>query len=162
ATLQPKITVFDSANNVVATSTAASAGSAALVQTSHTQLAAPEEYTIQIEGAAGSTGSYGLQLTLNAAVGEEGTIARTSTNSIATAQNIDGASITPVAGVSRLAVGGVLSSASDQDYYHVSLTAGESTTFFGIGDGAAPISIEVRDASGALLATGLSTAVNAN
>jgi hypothetical protein len=157
ATLQPKITVFDSANNIVATSTAASAGSIALLQTAHTQLAAPEDYTVQIEGIGGSTGSYSLQLTLNAAIEEEGKIAGAANNDLATAQNVTGSSFT-AAGVSRLAVGGALSSASDQDYYRVSLNAGEATTFFGIGDGAAPISIELRNASGTPLATSLNVA----
>ena len=98
-TLKPLVTLFDSANNLVASSTATGAGNTALLQAISTSAVATELYTVQIEDATGSTGGYTLGLTLNAAVEEEGTLPGASNDSILTAQNIDGSAISPTVGL---------------------------------------------------------------
>jgi hypothetical protein len=87
ATLQPTITLRDPGGNIVATATAAAANQNALVQT----IAVPATgiYTITVSGAGGTIGNYNLNLTLNAALENEGLIVGTSDNTLGTAQNLD-------------------------------------------------------------------------
>src|SRR5262249_27022457 len=65
------------------------AGQNALVQT--IPAAAAGAYTVVVSGAGGTTGLYTVQLTLNAALENEGTLSGVSDDTIATAQPIDAA-----------------------------------------------------------------------
>lgn len=92
AGLQPSVTLLDPTNTPVGSNTAGAAGQNALIQTAPAP--AGGTYTIVVSGAGGTTGSYTVQLILNAAQEEEGTLTGASNNTLGAAQNIDGSFLT--------------------------------------------------------------------
>lgn len=86
-TLQPTVTLRDPANNVIGTATAGAPNQNALLQT--VAMTTAGTYTITVSGGS-TTGTYNLQLTLNAALEAEGLLPGVTNNTLATAQNLDG------------------------------------------------------------------------
>ena len=154
-TLQPVVTLLDSSNHVIATNAAVSAGNAALLQSVSSSGTASELYTVQIEGAAGSTGGYSFRIALNAALEDESLIPGVSNDTIAAAQNIDSSTVSPSSTSTRLGLLGTISSATDQDNFQFSMSAGETATLAAIGLGGANVNLELRDSGGTLLASGI-------
>ena len=84
--LQGSVELRDPSNAVIGTATASAAGETVLLQVVPTT--GPGTYTITVSGAAASTGSYTVQLVLNAAIETE-THGGATNNSLATAQDLD-------------------------------------------------------------------------
>src|SRR5262249_20488852 len=105
STLRPTVTLLDPSNNVIGTATASAAGKPVGVLTVPTVGSIPGTYTVLVEGAGGSAGSYGVQVTLNAALDTEN-VNGPSNDTIATAQNIDGSATSLGGSATRLAVVG--------------------------------------------------------
>jgi hypothetical protein len=87
--LQPSVQLLSPSSTVLGSVTAAAAGQNALLQT--VPAAGGGVYTIQVSGAGGTTGFYSVQVTLNAAVENEGNLVGASNDTSATAQSLDGA-----------------------------------------------------------------------
>lgn len=103
--LQPVVTVLGPSSTVLGTASAASAGSPAALQTVAATTAGT--YTIEVSGVAGSTGAFGLDVVLNAALETESSLG-TGNNTVADAESIDGSFISLGAGTTRGAVVGAL------------------------------------------------------
>jgi immune inhibitor InhA-like protein len=105
--LQPSVELRNPTSTVIGGATAAAANQPALLQTA--PAATGGTYTFTVSGAGGTTGNYSLQVILNAAREQEGTIAGATNDTLGAAQNIDGSFIalrTSVASASRGAVFG--------------------------------------------------------
>jgi Ca2+-binding RTX toxin-like protein len=85
--LQPAVILRNPAGTTLGTDTADAAGQPALLQT--LPAATSGSYTIAVSGAGGTIGNYTVQVTLNAALENEGTLPAVTNNTLATAQNID-------------------------------------------------------------------------
>src|SRR5207344_1695411 len=83
--LQPSIQLLDPNGGVIGSATAGGAGQNALLQTA-AAAATSGTYQIVISGAGASTGGYGLQLTLNAALESEGVLLGVDNDSLVSAQ----------------------------------------------------------------------------
>lgn len=125
-TLRATIELRDPNGNVVATALAPVAGQPAVLQTGPAALTGT--YTITVGAVAGAD-SYTLTVYLNAAAESEA-FGGPLNNSRATAQNIDPTFLGLRAGsdAERGAVRGQLTSATGDDFYALSLTAGEPVT----------------------------------
>lgn len=86
--LTPSLTLLDPGSNTLATNTAASANGTALLES--VAIASAGTYTIEINGASSTTGSFTLGAALNAAY-ETGAYGGASNSTIASAQSISGA-----------------------------------------------------------------------
>jgi hypothetical protein len=88
ATLQPSVRLIDPSSTTIGSTTAASTNQSALVQT--VTAAAGGTYQIVVSSAGGTVGSYTVQVTLNAALENEGNISGATNNSLnSTGQTID-------------------------------------------------------------------------
>ncbi|HYV34918.1 MAG TPA: hypothetical protein VE988_04385, partial [Gemmataceae bacterium] len=99
--LRPTATLRNPGNTIIATASAATAGQDVVLNS--IPVATTGVYTITINGASSTIGDYTVQVILNAAADAESHGGSTN-NSLATAQNLDGAAITLAAGASQLAV----------------------------------------------------------
>lgn len=141
-----------------------SPGDKAVAQTIMAQDAG--SYTIHVYGIEGSTGSYDVDLTLNAAEEFEN-LGKSTNDSLATAESIDGSFIEFSGGVaSRGAVSGeLLASSMDEDWFSFSLDAGASLSLVVAADpgesqawppaAADRPQLELYDAQGSCLAMGV-------
>ena len=122
--LQPTVQLSDPTSAVLGSATAAAAGSDASLQTIATTIGGT--YTITVGGSAGTTGSYTVEVVLNAALESESIGGPSNAN---TAQDLSG-SFTSLGGSStRGAVVGTISGSSDsRDLYSVNLAAGSTAT----------------------------------
>ncbi len=111
-------------------------------------------YEIVVATMAG-TGTYKLELTLNAAVESED-ITPSDNGSIVDAQNITSSFITLDTNAQRAAVRGTITG-SDTDVYRFSLTSGDSTSVILHGAG---LDISLHDHMGTVLANGLTSDAN--
>src|SRR5262245_11173650 len=105
--LQPSVELRNPESTLIGSATAAGAGQPAVLQTAAATTGGT--YTFTVSGASGTTGSYSIQVILNAARELEGTISGATNNTRATAQNINGSFIslqTSLASASRGAVNG--------------------------------------------------------
>ncbi|HEX3870669.1 MAG TPA: ELWxxDGT repeat protein, partial [Pirellulales bacterium] len=107
-------------------------------------------YTVTVSGLSGSTGAYNLQVILNAAIETEPHNGSTNAT-LATAQSITSSFISLGGNASRGAVVGTISGPADQDWYRLSLTAGDTVSVAASASTGGPLSIQLRDASGAVL-----------
>jgi hypothetical protein len=92
AGLQPAVTVLDASSAVLGTATAAAAGQKALLQT--VAASTGGTYSIVVSGANATVGNYTVQVTLNAALENEGNLAGVTNDTQGSAQNIDGSFVT--------------------------------------------------------------------
>jgi autotransporter-associated beta strand protein len=90
--LRPSVQLRDPADVTIATATAAAAGQNAVIQTA--PAATSGIYKIVVSGSTSTVGSYSVQVTLNAALENEGRISGVDDNSLATAQDINPAFVT--------------------------------------------------------------------
>jgi hypothetical protein len=120
AGLKPTIQLIDPNNRVLATTTAASAGQAALLQTVATTSAGT--YQIVIGGANSTVGNYSVELTLNAAIETEG-VTTGSNATPATSQDINGSFLTLNTPLTRAQRGAVLGTTENSFNYVASSVA---------------------------------------
>ncbi|MGE0103128.1 MAG: beta strand repeat-containing protein [Blastocatellales bacterium] len=111
--LQASIELRDPSSTVIGSATASGANLPALLQTAPAVTGGT--YTFTVGGAGGTTGNFTLQVMLNAALEEEGTLAGITNNTTGTAQDISGSFInlqTSTASAYRGAVNGTTDSAN--------------------------------------------------
>lgn len=109
-------------------------------------------YRIELASLAGS-GDYELELILNAALEEESLFATNSNDTVETAQQLDGSSVTLVGQADRLAAVGV-ADAEGADYYAFSLEAGELASIAVTSQSNEEMTLTLLDAGGVDLALG--------
>ena len=117
-------------------------------------------YSVRISQLGGS-GNYQIQMVLNASVEAEA-YGGTADDMLAAAQNLDPSAMPLQAGADRLAILGAIT-AGNADWYGFTLAAGQSATLAVTRTdlpGARGIAVELYDASGVLLATGIAAAGN--
>jgi subtilase family serine protease/methionine-rich copper-binding protein CopC len=155
AELRGTVELRDSADNLVATATAAAAGQPVILQTG--PIAAGDTYRVIFKGEG--AGRYTGQLLLNAAVEDErfggpdnGTIASTP-------QDLANAFIDLGHSLRRAAVVGLLE-ASGTDLYRLTLNAGESASIAATRFTSGTLELRLLDEAGAPLAEGLSGYTN--
>ena len=126
--LQPTLQLVDPNNVVIATATAAGPGQNALMQSIPTTVATTGTYKLIVSGASATTGNYFVNVLLNASQEEEGFLAGTTNDSLATAQNIDGNLLSLGGTASRAAVLGQTLPGAAADYYSFTVAAGDIVT----------------------------------
>lgn len=87
--LRPAVDLYDPSNNLLASTTAATAGAKAVINS----VAVPAGTCRAVVRGVAGTGAYTLSLTLNAALEREGLLAGAADDAIATAQDLDPAFI---------------------------------------------------------------------
>ncbi len=90
--LRPSVQLRGPSGAVLGSATAAAAGQNALLQT--LTVATSGVYTITVSSAGGTSGGYSVQVLLNAARENEGTLAGVSNNTLATAQDLNASFVT--------------------------------------------------------------------
>jgi len=154
ATLQASVVVEDLSGTPVATSTVA-AGETAVIQALPTVAGT---YTVRVSGAAGSTGNYELHAILNAAVEEEAH-GGAANNDVVSAEDIDGSFVE--LGPGSAARGAVIGQAgSDSDVFKFTVAQDQSVSLALGSQLPGGLSLELLDAGGSVLATGVSTSAN--
>ncbi len=126
ASLRPTVTLDDPNQTPLGTATASSAGRTAPLQTIPTTTGGT--YTIVVGGAGNTTGTYTVQVILNAAA-EASTYGGPSNNTRATAQDLSPSFITlqtPQASASCAAVAGQFQ--GNDNFYSFNLAAGQTIT----------------------------------
>ncbi len=88
--LQPAVALFDPSGTSLGTATAALAGQDALLQTVAASSTVAGSYQVVVSGVGSTTGKYTVQVTLNAALENEGRIAGVTDDTPTTAQDISG------------------------------------------------------------------------
>ena len=147
ATLQPTVSVRNPAFALIGSATAAGAGQEALLQTVPVSTAGT--YTIEVSGAGGTTGTYTLNVTLNAALEAENH-GGGSNNTIGTAQDLASSFIPLPTGSRAAAVGSVL--AGNIDFYAFTLSSGPSATIAVAAT--LPVDLALFNSTGAAVALG--------
>jgi Zn-dependent metalloprotease/methionine-rich copper-binding protein CopC len=150
AGLQPTLQLLDPNGTPVGSVSASAAGQKTLLQT--LPVANAGTYRIVLGGAGAGTGTYAVQLVLNAAQETEGVLTGVSNDAISTAQALD-SGLTALGGTAaRTAVLGAISSANDTDYYRLTLAAGDTLSMALKGLNASSATARLYNAAGALLA----------
>ena len=150
-TLQGVVELRDPSNAIVASATAAAAGDSLVLQAVPTT--GSGTYTVTVTGVSGTTGSYSVRLLLNAVLEAE-SHGGAANNSIATAQDLSPSFISLGFGVADS--GAVLATGEGAvDYYSFSLTAGQSVSLALATPGGGTFSLELHDAVGNVLTTGI-------
>ena len=151
--LEPRVELRDPSNTVIATATAAAVGQEVVLQT--VPVATAGTYTISVAGggASASTGAYTLNVILNAGLENE-SHGGPSDDTLATAQSLDGASINLLGtAADRMAILGNLGVGTD--VYAFTLASGHSTTIALLRPLSAAVTLDLRDGSDNVLATGV-------
>ncbi len=160
STLQPTVEASNPGAVLIGSATAAAGGVSALLQSVYASEAGT--YTIAVGGANGTTGGYNLRVILNAAVETESLFSGDTNDTLATAQDLDTAFMTPAAPAQHAAVlgGNEMTGATWSDDYSFSASAGQRWTFAlkNLTGGGAGLSLE--DSAGNVLATGSGGAAN--
>ncbi|HAC91342.1 MAG TPA: hypothetical protein DCF63_12050, partial [Planctomycetaceae bacterium] len=112
--LQPSVELRGPDNAPVGSVTAAGAGQRALLNTQ--SVATAGTYTISVSGASGTTGGYGVQLSLNAALEREGQLGGVANSTLATAQDLTESFISLGGTASRAAVLGASPEAASDGF----------------------------------------------
>nr|MCU0869229.1 LEPR-XLL domain-containing protein [Burkholderiales bacterium] len=147
--LQVDVRVVDADGDVVAQTQGAAAGAGVALPA--VVLAAAGDYSVEVRGVDASTGTFRLRVVIDAAIESE-SIGGTGNDTSAAAQSIDAASLPLVRGATRLAVVGVVADGESDDWYSVTVTAGDVVSFVAAGDAA--FDLAVFDAADGLLARG--------
>lgn len=156
AAVRPSVTLRGPGGAVIATATASTLGSQAVLQTA--PVATSGLYTIDVSAVAGADG-YTLTALLNGALEAE-SIGVGQNDTPAGAQNVD-AAFADVDGVIRTAVFGTSQSAS-LDHYAVTLAAGESLSASVAFISASTTNLRLLDGSGAVIGTTATGPTNVN
>src|SRR5262249_17837619 len=146
ATLQPTVTLQDPANVTLDSGSAAAANQDVILQTVATTSGGV--YTVTVGGVGVTTGSYTVQIILNAAEENERHPGQPTNNTAATAQNIDPSFLSLGGAASRGAVLGAASSTADLDFYSLTLAAGDTLTVALKGLSTTNVTVQLRDSSG--------------
>src|SRR5262249_49545309 len=113
---------------------------------------------IRVDGADGTSGAYGMQVILNAAVEDEGHNG-SANNSRATAQNLDGSFISLGSGIQR---GAVLGTAQGTNFYALTLAAGQIASLAVKATTGSTLGLALQNSAGAVLAFGSANAANSD
>lgn len=149
AGLQGSLELLDPTATLVASQTASAAGGDVFIQTIGTS--AGGTFTLNVSGAAATTGNYTFEVILNAAVEEENLSGPTN-DTTATAQDLDPAFITLPGGIAeRTAVVGTAQSATS-DVFQFTAQAGNASTLVVAGN----VTLSLLDAGGNLVSIGQS------
>ncbi|MHC4562200.1 MAG: S8 family serine peptidase [Planctomycetota bacterium] len=152
ATLQGSVEVRDPSGVLLGSSSAGAAGEDVVLQTIPS--AAGGTYTVTVAGVGSTTGTYELQVVLNAAAEAENHDGPAN-DSLAAAEDIEGSFIALGGGASRGAVTGDLPDGqADEDWYSFALTAGDFTTLVATRLADSAVQVELYDAAGAIQAAG--------
>ncbi len=154
APLQPTLTLTDPSGGVIATATSAGPGLDIVLQT--IPMTTAGTYTVTVGGVGASTGSYMVQLILNAAVSSDNHEGPAN-SSFATAQNLDANFSGLPGGASRGASIGIV---SGEDWYKFTLAPGQSASVSVNNLGGTISGLELRDSTNALLASGIAGSTN--
>src|SRR5262245_16265683 len=152
ATLQPTVTLRDPNNFVLAATSAAAANQPAILQTVPTSVGGV--YSITVGGVGVTTGSYTVQVILNAAEELERNAGQPTNNTAGTAQNL---SMLNLGGSgSRGAVLGTIANSSDLDFYSLTLSASNTVTVALKGLNTTNVNVQLRASDGVtILASGV-------
>src|SRR5262249_6055418 len=154
ATLQPTVTLTDPASATLGTASAAAANQDAILQTIPTTTGGV--YTITVGGVGGTTGSYTVQVILNATDELERHPGQPTNNTAATAQDITPSFLSLGGSASRGAVLGTVASSADFDFYSFTLAAGDTATVALKGLNTTNVNVQLRAADGVtVLASGV-------
>ncbi|NQV31708.1 MAG: DUF4347 domain-containing protein, partial [Phycisphaeraceae bacterium] len=148
ASIRASIELFDPSLASLGRVEAAGPGDTIYLQT--LPVAAAGTYSIQVTDLEG-TGSCAIDLILNAAIENE-LLAGPSNDTLGSAQDITGSAIT--LGSDRLAVLGQTDDGT-YDYYAFDLVANDFATLVVDGDNDSPVTLELLDSGGAILALGM-------
>jgi subtilisin family serine protease/methionine-rich copper-binding protein CopC len=151
ATLSHGLELRGPGNVLIASATSAGVGKDAVLQTAPVAVAGV--YTVIISGVAGSTGTYSIAATLNAAVEAENNDGPAN-NTRPAAQNVAGSFLTLNGTGTRGGVVGKLDGIGGGDFFAFNASAGDKL-FLGFETTASPAAIVVnlQDAAGNVLAT---------
>jgi len=156
--LQSTLTITAPDGSVLANATALAVGKQLVVQ--EVPISVAGTYAITVGGSGGTTGAYTLRAELNAAVESESHDGAAN-DSPAAAQTLDLTSVFSDVGLRRAAVLGSVATTSDQDWYGLTLAAGEMLTALVKSTSGSGLRLSVFDGAGTELATGVS-ATNAD
>jgi hypothetical protein len=108
STLQPSVQLLDPNNTVIGTATAAAVNQDAVLETVATDNSTTGTYKIVVSGASSTIGGFSLQVYLNAALELEHLVPGVSNDTLATAQDLNGAfsNVTTAAGAQHAALVG--------------------------------------------------------
>src|SRR5262249_44132760 len=123
--LLPTVSLFDPSSAFLGSATAPAALQKALLQTIPTTTGGT--YTITVGGSGATTGLYTVRVTLNAALEDEANNGPTN-NTLASAQNLAPSFISLGGAAGRAAVLGVTDVSSGNDFYSLTLAAGDTVT----------------------------------
>lgn len=124
--VQPTIQLFNPSSTLIGSASAASAGKKAVLQT--IPITTGGTYTITLAGAGATTGSYTMQVFLNAALEAESNDGAAN-NTSGTAQNLNPSFLTLQTGLTSAQRGAVIGQLSgNDDFYSFSLLAGQSAS----------------------------------
>ncbi len=118
-------------------------------------IATSGNYRIEVSSASGTVGEYGLSLLTNAHWEQE-SFAGSGNDSQATAQPTTDSLVSVPFGLGMLGIVGGISTVSDADWYQVALVAGQRATISLSGYASSSVNLELRNAAGTILATGIS------
>jgi hypothetical protein len=155
ASLQATINLIDPSSNLIGTAQAAAAGQEVVLQTA--AASATGTYTITVAGANSTTGNFAARVTLNAAL-DIAAHGGAENSTLATAQDVSPSSVGLTAVANRLAVVGHFD--GTDDFYSFALQAGQSASLALELASSASVTLELDDASGNVLATGVTGAQN--
>ena len=156
ATLRPTVTLRDRNNNLVGSVPGLVTGQDIVLQS--IPLVQSGTYTISVGDAIATTGSFSVQVLMNA-VAEPERHGGLTNDTPATAVNLDNRflDINPANGSQRAAV---LGTAEGTDVYSFTLAAGQSTRLILETLGAIPANVALLDSAGNTLLTGAAGATN--
>ncbi|MCA9008729.1 MAG: S8 family serine peptidase, partial [Planctomycetaceae bacterium] len=158
----PRLRILDPGGTPIADVSAAAGQSVVINSIGATTLG---DYTVVVDTVAGTGGAYDLKMGLSV-VWESESLTATNNDTLGSAEDVDTGWNLTTADISQLAVAGSFATASDADWYAITLDAGVPTTFSlaspGLTQsGGGPLALSLHAADGSQLASGLVTDDNA-
>ncbi len=140
--VQGQVRLLDPGGVELDSQSAGSAGDSLLIQSA--PVAASGQYTIEVSNVGATAGAYQLTASLNAVVEVESALG-TANDTQATAQDIDNGVTTLSADVSRIGLSGQLETASDVDWFDLTLDGNSPVTVVVQGGGDLDLAIHASD-----------------
>lgn len=150
--IQAQLELFDPSNNSLGAVSSPGPGQGLVIQNS--PIAQSGLYRLEATSLAGQ-GRYDIRVSLNAALENEA-YGGSDNDTLAVAQTIDGSAVDLPHSADRMAVVGALDDGSDVDLYSFQLVDGQlaSLTLTSVA-GSAPLNLELLDAGGTLISSGV-------